>query len=134
MGVLIVPFLYNQEGGLMRVFKELAIIVGILLFSYVIQQLTKMPVPAPVLGMIILLLSLLLGVVKLEDIELVSRFFLDHLTFLFVPSGVGLMVVWGIIKDQWIIIFLISLLTTILAMGITGITVQLIKGNKGGDK
>lgn len=118
----------------MRVFKELAIIVGILLFSYVIQSMTKMPVPAPVLGMIILLLSLLLGIVKLEDIELVSRFFLDHLTFLFVPSGVGLMVVWGIIKEQWIIIFLISLLTTILAMGITGVTVQLVKGNKGGDK
>ncbi|MFA5576104.1 MAG: CidA/LrgA family protein [Tissierellaceae bacterium] len=111
----------------MKVFKELAIIIGILLFSYLIQKLSQIPVPAPVLGMILLLVSLLIGIVKLEDIELVSKFFLDHLTFLFVPSGVGLMLVWGIIKEQWAVIFLIALFTTFLAMGITGITVELVK-------
>lgn len=112
----------------MKIIKEFSIIVGILFIAHIIQTITNIPIPAPVLGMIILLICLITGILKLEKIETVSQFFLDNLTFLFIPGGVGLILSLELIKDQWLPILLIMILTTALAIAITGLTVQLIKG------
>lgn len=112
----------------MKVFKELAIIVGILFVANTIQAVTNLPIPGTILGMIILLVALLSGVLKLEQIENVSQFFLDHLTFLFIPGGVGLIASLGLIKDQWLPILIVIILTTALVIAGTGFTVQLLKG------
>lgn len=114
----------------MKILKEFTIIVGILFLSHIIHKVTNMPIPATVLGMILLLIFLLTGLVKLEQIETVSDFFLDNLTFLFVPGGVGLILSLDLLKDQWLPTLFILLFTTGLVMVVTGLTVQLIKGRK----
>ncbi|MDU5082445.1 CidA/LrgA family protein [Tissierella sp. P1] len=114
----------------MKILKELAIIVGILFIAHITQQITKIPIPATVLGMIILLICLLTGIVKLEKIETVSKFFLDHLTFLFIPGGVGLIASLDLIKEQWIPILAVIILTTALVIAVTGLTVQSLKGRR----
>ena len=114
----------------MKILKELAIIVGILFIAHITQYITKIPIPATVLGMIILLICLLTGIVKLGQIESVSQFFLDHLTFLFIPGGVGLIASLDLIKEQWLPILAVIILTTALVMAATGLTVQLLKGRR----
>ena len=116
----------------MKILNELSIILGILLVSDIIQKLTNMPIPATVLGMVILLLCLITGIVKLENIENISDFFMKHLTFLFVPSCVGVLSSWGLIKDKWILLFLIIFITTIVGIVTTGLSVQIVKGKKQG--
>ncbi|MDR7857451.1 CidA/LrgA family protein [Tissierella sp.] len=116
----------------MKIIKELAIIVGILFVAHVTQMITKIPIPATVLGMILLLICLLTGMLKLESIENVSKFFLDHLTFLFIPGGVGLIASLGLIKEQWLPILIVIVLTTALVIAATGSTVQLLKGKRKG--
>lgn len=118
----------------MKILRELAIIMGILFMAHIIQQITNLPIPATVLGMVILLICLLTGIVKLEGIETVSQFFLDHLTFLFLPGGVGLIGSLGIIKDQWIPILIVIIISTALVIAATGLTVQLLKGKQRGVK
>lgn len=114
----------------MKILKELSIIVGILFIAHITQQITKIPIPATVLGMIILLICLLTGILKLENIEKTSQFFLDHLTFLFIPGGVGLIASLGLIKEQWLQILAVIILTTALVIAVTGLTVQLLKGRR----
>lgn len=85
------------------------------------------PIPGSVIGMIILLIALLTGVVKLSHIEEISNFLLDHLAFFFIPAGVGLLSVLGVIKDSWYLILLLSFFTTIIVMAVTGLIVQFLK-------
>ena len=111
----------------MKALKELGIITGILFIGHLIQQIGKLPMPGTVLGMIILLLCLLSGILKLEKIETVAQFFLDHLTFLFIPGGVGLISSLDLIREKWLPILIVIVLSTALVIAATGLTVQLLK-------
>ena len=77
--------------------------------------------------MILLLSCLLTGIIKLESIEAVCQFFLNNITLLFVPGGVGLMASFGLIKDQWMQILAVLIIVTLFGIAITGLTVQLIQ-------
>ena len=64
--------------------------------------------------------------VKVEKVENLANFFLDHLAFFFIPASVGLMTSFVSLKGNIFKIILLCILTTIIVIGITGITVQFI--------
>ena len=74
----------------MKIFREAIIILGIYLVGELISNGFSLPLPGNIIGMIILLLLLFAKVIKVEKIESISTFFLDHLSFFFIPAGVGL--------------------------------------------
>ena len=115
----------------MKILKELSLILGILFFADLIQKFGNLPIPATVLGMIILLLCLMTGLVKLDHIENVSNFFMDHLTFLFVPSCVGVMVSWGLIRDKWGQILVLVFITTVVSLVVIGLSLEFIRNKFG---
>ena len=110
----------------MKLFREAIIIFGIYLIGDLISKLLKLPIPGNILGMIILLVLLCTKVIKLEQIETISTFILDHLAFFFIPAGVGLMSSIGIIKDTWIKLIIVCIVTTIIVIGSTGTIVQFV--------
>lgn len=114
----------------LKLLKQLAIICAIFFAGHLFQTLTNFPIPSTVLGMILLLILLLTGVVKLKQIEEVSQFLLDHLTFLFIPGGVGLIASLDLIKDQWLQILILIVVSTSIVITVTGLTVQALKGSK----
>lgn len=111
----------------MKMVRQFAIILTICFSGEVLRRALNLAIPGNVLGMIVLLLCLCTGVIKVEMIEDISKFFLDHLAFFFLPAGVGVMSSMGILKDYWQYVILIAFITTILVMVVTGITVQLFK-------
>lgn len=111
----------------MKLLRQSAILLLIIFIGEVLNRVFKIPIPGSVIGMIILLIGLLTGIVKLSHIEEISNFLLDHLAFFFIPAGVGLLSILGVIKDSWYLILLLSLLTTIIVMAITGLIVQYLK-------
>ncbi len=123
------PFFYKDDN--MKILKELSIILGILFVSDLFQKFTQVPVPSTVLGMLILLLLLISGIVKIKHIENISNFFMDHLTFLFVPSCVSVMAAWGLIKDKWLAISIITIVTTFISIAAMGLSVQFVKEKMG---
>jgi len=120
----------------MKLFREAIIILGIYLLGEFISQVLSLPIPGNILGMIILLFLLLTKVVKLEQIETVANFLLDHLAFFFIPAGVGLMTSVDIIKDSWLKLIIVCIATTIIIIASTGLIVQYItkKTTKRGEK
>lgn len=111
----------------MKLIRQFAIISIICFLGEVIRSLLGITIPGNVIGMILLLVLLCSGIIKLEVIEDISKFLLDHLPFFFVPAGVGLIASVGIIKDCWQYIILIIVISTIVVMTVTSITVQLFK-------
>ena len=86
----------------MKLFRESIIILGI----YLIVLCSK--------------------IVKVENVETVSDFFLSHLAFFFIPAGVGLISSFPSLKDSLIPILLICIITTAIVIIVTGLTVQFI--------
>lgn len=76
--------------------------------------------------MVILVLLLIFRLVKLEWINSITEILLDNLTLFFVPIGTGVINLFGEIKDIWLPLVIILLVSTIVVMVVTGLTVQLL--------
>lgn len=110
----------------MKIFREAIIILGIYLIGEFISKGLSLPIPGNILGMLILLTLLCTKVIKVEKIESISNFFLDHLAFFFIPAGVGLITSFDSIKDSLILIIILCIITTSIVIVVTGLIVQLI--------
>lgn len=111
----------------MKMIRQLAIILVICFLGELLRKILNLTIPGNVLGMITLLLCLCTGLIKLEMIEDISKFFLDHLAFFFLPAGVGLIASIAIVKNYWQYVLIIAFISTIVVMVVTGVTVQLLK-------
>ena len=111
----------------MKVLRQFGTILVILMAGEGIRIATGISVPGTVIGMMILFLLLLMKIIRVEHIDLISKFLLDHLAFLFVPAGVGLISSMDVIGEAWLPIMMIVIISTILVVGVTGWTVQLLK-------
>ena len=118
----------------MKLFREAIIIFGIYLLGVLITDITGVPIPGNVIGMVILFLLLYLKVIKVEQISTISNFFLAHLAFFFIPAGVGLISSFSVIKNIWLQLLIVCFVTTAITMICTGLVVQKIANKKEGDK
>jgi len=114
----------------MKLLRQFLIILIICFIGEVLNKVVSIPLPGSIIGMILLFICLLTGVIKLEMIDDISKFLLDHLAFFFIPAGVGLLAYVGILEANLLPILVICFVTTFLVMVVTGWTVQLIKGGK----
>lgn len=78
-----------------------------------------LPVPGPVLGMLLLFLTLVLRRGPDRGLEDVSGGLLAHLSLLFVPAGVGLMVHWERIAAEWLPILAALVLSTLITLAVS---------------
>ena len=82
------------------------------------------PVPGPVLGMLLLFLLLLIRGSVPGWLEQTTSGLLAHLSLLFVPAGVGLMVHFHRIGAEWAPIAVALLLSTLLTLVVTAWVMQ----------
>ncbi|MET0064885.1 MAG: CidA/LrgA family protein [Candidatus Thiodiazotropha sp.] len=79
----------------------------------------ELPVPGPVVGMILLFLTLLIRGDSAQPLNQASSTLLSHLSLLFVPAGVGLVVHLNLIADAWLPILLTLVLSTLITLAAT---------------
>ena len=85
-----------------------------------------LPVPGPVIGMLLLLVGLGLRGRVPDELDRVTGGLLDHLSLLFVPAGVGAMVHWVSIREQWVALAVALLLSTVLGLAATALTMKFV--------
>ncbi|MGJ7919724.1 CidA/LrgA family protein [Neobacillus sp. LXY-4] len=105
----------------LRWFLQLFILVGFLLLGYGMVTFFHIPLPGSVVGMILLFVSLLTGIIKLEWIDEASTFQLKHLTLLLIPPIVSLFISSKVLDVlQWpvLIIIIVSSISCLLATAI----------------
>ncbi|MCF6464981.1 CidA/LrgA family protein [Clostridium sp. Cult2] len=110
----------------MKTLKEFSLVLIILLIGQILQQKYNIPVPGTILGMMILLLLLMTKIVKIERIEKITNVLLEHLTLFFVPPVVGIIKLFDKVKDIWLYLLIILLISTIVVMVVTGVTIQFL--------
>jgi holin-like protein len=82
------------------------------------------PVPGPVTGML-LLLAALLAVPRLQDVvEAGATELLRHLSLLFVPAGVGIIVAASSVGGQWLAIAASVVVSPLATMAVTALVLK----------
>ena len=114
----------------MKILRESIIILSIYLIGEIISKSLSLPIPGNILGMLILLLLLCTKVIKVDQVESISNFFLDHLAFFFIPAGVGLLTSFSSIKNSLPKILIICIISTSIVLVITGKVVEFIMNIK----
>lgn len=92
-----------------------------------LSRYCPVPIPGPVLGMVALFLCLLLSPRLLQKIERASMDLLQHLSLLFVPAGVGIMVSQAQIGSAWMAIVVSMVLSTVVTMVVVAMTFQYLQ-------
>lgn len=95
------------------------------LVGEVTVRLLGIPIPGPVLGMVMLFATLLIRGRTPESLNNASGALLSHLSLLFVPAGVGMMVHFDRIAAEWFPIAAALFLSTIITMVATAFIMQL---------
>ena len=83
--------------------------------------LLHLPIPGPVLGMVMLFLTLIFRGCSTESLDSTSSALLSHLSLLFVPAGVGMIVHFDRISNEWLPISIALVLSTIITMIATAV-------------
>lgn len=91
----------------------------------ILVRLLGLPIPGPVLGMVMLFVTLMIRGSAPDSLSEASSALLSHLSLLFVPAGVGMMTHFGRIADEWLPIILALFLSTVITMVATALIMQL---------
>jgi holin-like protein len=92
----------------------------------IISQTFGLPIPGPVVGMGLFFAALALPRVRAGQLRRTAQNLLQHLSLLFVPAGVGVMLHVRRVAEEWLPIAVALVLSTVLAIVVTALTTQLL--------
>lgn len=98
------------------------------------------PIPGPVAGMLLLLVGLMVYGKVPDFLRLPAEGLIRHLSLLFIPAGVGLMLFAELLSQHWLLVFLSLLLSTLITLILTSWMMQkleqrqLSKGKASGNR
>lgn len=111
----------------MKHLQQLMIILGAYILGVILQTALNLPIPGTVLGLILLFLGLYSGIIKVEMIEDMCEILISHMSFLFIPAGVGLITSFNMLSGNIIKFSLIILFSTVIVWIVTGYVVKFLR-------
>lgn len=102
----------------------LTILLVYQLIGEVIVQFARLPVPGPVIGLLLLFLTLWVRGSLAVPLRDTANGILQHLSLLFVPAGVGVMVHFARISGEWLPIIVAVLASTALAIAVSALVMR----------
>ena len=87
-----------------------------------VSRLLALPVPGPVTGMLLLFVALRMRGRVPESVGTAGDGLARHLSLLFVPAGVGVIMHFGRLAGEWLPIALALLVSTVAAIAASALT------------
>ena len=100
----------------MQFINGLTILLVYQLIGEITARYFSLPIPGPVLGMLMLFVTLAIKGSVHSTLEKTATGLLSHLSLLFIPAGVGMMVHFDRIANEWIAISIALVLSTIITL------------------
>lgn len=118
----------------MKYFRQFFLILAISFAGEILHMVLPLPVPASIYGLVLMLLALVTGIVKIEQVKDTAIFLIEIMPVMFIPAGVGLMVSWNVLKPLLIPVGIITFVSFVAVAVTTGKTAQwMIKKDEGKD-
>ncbi len=116
----------------MKYIKQLTIILAVSLIAELMEYLIPLPVAASVYGLVLMLIGLMTHIIPLEKVEGVADFLVENMAIVFIPPTVGIMASVEALRQMLIPLIVISLVSTVLVMAVTGwVTQFIVRRSKG---
>lgn len=110
----------------MKYLRQSAIILLLSFLGEMLHGFIPFPVPASVYGLLLMLLALCTGILKLSQVRETAAFLVEIMPVMFIPAAVGLLDAWPALRPIWFPVTVITVLTTVLVMAVTGQVTQLM--------
>ena len=73
-----------------------------------------------------MLAALMTGVVKRDSVREAGVFLVEIMPVMFIPAAVGLLEAWGVLRPVWLPVAVITVVSTVLVMGVSGLVTQFV--------
>ena len=110
----------------MRLMRQFGIIAGMTCVGELMHYFIPLPVPGSIYGLALMMIALMTGMIKLESVLETSQFLIDAMPLMFIPAGVGLMTAWGQLREILLPVTVVTFVSTVLVMGITGRVTEIL--------
>lgn len=110
----------------------LTVLLVFQLIGEVLVQFAGLPIPGPVIGLLLLFLSLCARGSLAVPLRDTANGILQHLSLLFVPAGVGVMAHFSRVAHEWLPILAAVLVSTALAIAVSALVMQALMRGRGG--
>lgn len=110
----------------MKFLRQFCIILFISFLGEILHMLLPLPIPASVYGLGLMLAALGIGILKVTQVKEAAGFLIEIMPVMFVPAGAGLLNSWQSLKPIWFSVIVITVLTTVLVMAVTGQVTQIM--------
>lgn len=117
---------YVWREVMVKYIKQICIILGICLLAELLEYLIPLPVAASIYGLVLMLAALVTKVIPLKEVENVADFLTENMAVMFIPPTVGIMASVEEMKQMLIPLIVISVVSTLLIMLVTGWVTQFI--------
>ena len=118
----------------MKYLKQFAIILGICLLGEVLKDLLPLPIPASIYGLVRMLVFLVTGLLKLEQVETAADFLIQIMSPMFIPAAVSLMDQFSSLRAILLPFLVINLVGMIITFAVTGRVTQFFLNREKGEK
>jgi len=109
----------------------LTVLLVFQLIGEVLVQFAGLPIPGPVIGLLLLFLGLCARGSLAVPMRDTANGILQHLSLLFVPAGVGVMVHFSRVAHEWLPILVAVLVSTALAIAVSALVMQALMRGRG---
>lgn len=120
----------------MNILPGVAVLLAYQLVGEMLVVLLALPLPGPVAGMLLLLVTLMVRGGVAAPLEDATNLLLSHLSLLFVPAGVGVMVHFHRLGEEGLAIAMALVLSTFATLAVTALIMKgadrFIRGRQGG--
>lgn len=104
----------------MKYLRQFVVIMCITFIGELLKYIIPLPIPSSIYGMVILFAGLVTGLIPLDAVKDTGEFLVEIMPVMFIPAGVGLITVWGVLKPLLLpvaVITVLSLITVAVASG-----------------
>ncbi len=108
----------------MKYFRQFGIILAVTFIGEILKYIIPLPIPASIYGLILMLIVLKAKIISLEQVKETGTFLIEIMPLMFIPAAVGLLVSWDVLKDICIPVIIITILTTVIVLIVTGKVTQ----------
>lgn len=110
----------------MKYIRQLMWILLVSFIGEVLRFVIPLPIPASIYGLVLMVLALKTKIIKLESVRDTGKYLIDIMPLAFIPACVGIMTAWDKLKPVAIPVVVISVISTVLVMGVTGSVTQFV--------
>ena len=104
----------------MRLMRQFGIIAAITCIGELMKYLIPLAIPGSIYGLVLMMGCVMTGIIKLDQVKETAEFLIEIMPLMFIPAGVGLMTSWEELSQILLPVCVITLISTVLVMGITG--------------